>query len=361
MKRVILIGGLLVIAGLLSVPGVSLWYESGDGENCTRCHEMRPAFESWRASAHHKVKCQECHGDALTPDAQFHLNNVSRVRQHLLGELPEFTRIRESETTSMSQDCARCHRSQHAAWSAGPHAATYQKIFLDPKHNRDRMLMDDCFRCHGMFYEGSIGQLVTPVNHEGPWRLNDPARAAMPAIPCLACHAVHQRGIRHSKTQASPALAFFDRRSRQGVPAKHLPIPAMQKDGRAVKMSPDPRQGLCYQCHAALPAREVGSGDDRTPTGVHEGLSCQGCHDPHRQSTRASCATCHPRLSNCGLDVEKMDTTFLNKESKHNVHWVACIDCHPKGAPRQRLTSPSTPARASLRSPSSRVRPASAP
>jgi hypothetical protein len=103
-----------------------------------------------------------------------------------------------------------------------------------------------------------------------------------------------------------------------------------------VKISPDTRQALCYQCHAPLAGALVGSGDDRTPVGVHEGLSCLACHLKHGQQTRASCATCHPRLSNCGLDVEKMDTTFASTASGHNIHFVKCADCHPKGIPRQR-------------------------
>jgi hypothetical protein len=41
-------------------------------------------------------------------------------------------------------------------------------------------------------------------------------------------------------------------------------------------------------------------------------------------------------MSNCGLDVEKMDTTFLAATSKHNVHWVKCADCHPKGIPKKK-------------------------
>jgi hypothetical protein len=41
-------------------------------------------------------------------------------------------------------------------------------------------------------------------------------------------------------------------------------------------------------------------------------------------------------MSNCGLDVEKMDTTFVSANSKHNVHWVKCADCHPKGVPRKK-------------------------
>jgi len=49
---------------------------------------------------------------------------------------------------------------------------------------------------------------------------------------------------------------------------------------------------------------------------------------------RRSCAECHPRLSNCGLDVEKMDTSYAKPDSRHNVHTVACAECHVKGVPR---------------------------
>ena len=78
---------------------------------------------------------------------------------------------------------------------------------------------------------------------------------------------------------------------------------------------------------------QVGTGDDRTGIGVHEGISCLACHAQHGQKTRASCASCHPKMSNCGLDVEKMDTSFVSPNSKHNVHWVKCGDCHTKGVP----------------------------
>ena len=82
--------------------------------------------------------------------------------------------------------------------------------------------------------------------------------------------------------------------------------------------------------------RNVLLGDDRTGIGVHEGISCLACHEKHGQQTRASCANCHPRLSNCGLDVEKMDTTFFSTSSKHNIHWVKCADCHTKGVPAKK-------------------------
>ena len=107
-----------------------------------------------------------------------------------------------------------------------------------------------------------------------------------------------------------------------------------------VRMSPDQRQALCYQCHAPVAgAFQAGTGDDRTGLGVHEGLSCLSCHLKHGQKARASCATCHPRLSNCGLDVEKMDTTFLSAKSKHNIHFVKCGDCHTKGVPQKKVVA----------------------
>jgi hypothetical protein len=101
-------------------------------------------------------------------------------------------------------------------------------------------------------------------------------------------------------------------------------------------MSRDQRQALCYQCHAPLATREVYTGDDRTPIGVHQGLSCFSCHQQHGEQTRASCDNCHSQHLDCKLDVEKMDTSFKNKKSKHNIHSVKCLDCHEKGLPKRK-------------------------
>jgi hypothetical protein len=116
-------------------------------------------------------------------------------------------------------------------------------------------------------------------------------------------------------------------------------MPQMREGDRLVKGSPDRRQALCYQCHAPRAGMQVFSGDDRTPVGVHEGLSCLACHQKHGQTTRASCAACHPRLSNCGLDVETMDTTFKSPQSPHDIHRVACLDCHPQGVPTRKAAA----------------------
>jgi hypothetical protein len=248
----------------------------------------------------------------------------------------------------MDAQCQSCHRQEYAAWQAGPHSATYARIFLDKKYNGENMPMDDCLRCHGAQFEGGIRDLVTPVDRQGPWHLVDAKLANSPSMPCVTCHEMHRQGqpmnkagekgtiLGPSQEIVRPSLAFFDRRTEQYIPLADLPLPAMFDGARPVKMSPDRRQALCYQCHAPLSTDQVGSGDDRTGMGVHEGISCVACHAQHGQTTKASCATCHPKMSNCGLDVEKMDTTFASTKSKHNVHWVKCADCHTKGVPKKK-------------------------
>ncbi|MEO8592382.1 MAG: multiheme c-type cytochrome [Candidatus Solibacter sp.] len=352
MKRFVLVAGLVIAAALLSVPGTTLYFEARGGANCASCHEMQPLYQTWHSSSHRAVSCGKCHGDALTLNASFHMTNVHRAYSHVRGDLPEQIAFGNEYVMAMNGQCRACHQQEYAKWQSGAHSAGFARIFLDRKHNTENMLMDDCLRCHGMFYERGVSDLVQPVSRTGPWRLADPALEKQPSMPCATCHQLHRQGEPMRKTAvdgrqagksqeiARPSLAFFDRRTQDYVPLADLPLPAMQDGTRAVKMSQDQRQALCYQCHAPTASMQAGTGDDRTGVGVHEGISCLGCHEQHGQKTRASCATCHPKMSNCGLDVEKMDTTFLSTESRHNIHRVKCVDCHPKGVPRKAVKTP---------------------
>jgi hypothetical protein len=311
---------------------------------------MNSPYNRWHSSSHRDIACASCHGGAFTTNLAFHWKNASRVYAHTTGNLPEQIRMSNDDVLAIVQRCQSCHRQEFAQWSSGPHSATYTRIFTDKAHNHNRQLMDDCLRCHGMHFEGGIRDLVSKVDRTGPWRVVPAGLADRPTMPCLTCHGIHRQGptLRKAGVEGRvagptqeitrPSLAFYDRRTQTHIPVADLPLPAMQEGARNVKMSSDQRQALCYQCHASEGTRQVGSGDDRTPTGVHEGISCLSCHLKHGQKTRASCTECHPKMSNCGLDVEKMDTTFRTPDSKHNIHWVKCADCHPKGVPKKRDT-----------------------
>jgi RNase P subunit RPR2 len=354
-RRLYVILGFVIV--LLALPGASLYYEYAGGRSCARCHEIWQPYTDWRTSAHRNVPCSSCHGDVFTLEAGFHLANMRRVVTHLRGKVPENVQLKNEQLFQTMERCQKCHQQEYAQWQASRHSATYAQMFLDPTHNRQRLLVDDCLRCHGMYFEGGIRDLVTPVNTTGPWRLVAPELGDRPAIPCATCHQMHREGLPLPKPAAKgtvpevsqeiyrPSLALFDRRELAHVSAGRLSLPAMREGRRVVKISPDIRQGLCYQCHAPLASFEVNSGDDHTTIGVHEGLSCLACHQKHRQTTRASCTNCHPRLSNCGLDVETMDTTFKSPKSRHNIHLVKCLDCHPRGVRRRQRVSNVPPQR----------------
>lgn len=354
MRRVFIIGAIAAEGAaavlLLAASGATLYYAAGHGSACADCHEMAGQVGAIHGSPHYNAQCTDCHQVSAA-------DKLRHVTNHFTRSNPDGVHMRESDVRTMIPKCEGCHQQEYASWRAGPHSATYREIFLDASHNTRRRLNDDCLRCHGMYFDGAMRDLVQPQNTNGPWRLVRADLAAEPTIPCLSCHWIHREGVPQSKPPerisiAGPpvrdSLAFYDRREEMHFRAASLAIPALNDGTRSVKMSPDPRQGVCYQCHAPRQpdtgsaaainhwGPQAGSGDDRTPIGVHEGLSCVACHTGHNESARASCATCHPALSNCGLDVEKMDTTYANAKSSHNIHSVKCADCHQHGIPRAR-------------------------
>ncbi len=337
-----------VVLGAAGVSGASLYYDSQHGAGCTSCHEMAAYVGGVHDSAHRSQNCLDCHDTSLA-------TKLRHIAVHLGRTGPEAIRLRDVDVVSMTSACQKCHQQEYATWHAGPHSATYRQIFTDAKQNTQRRLMDDCLRCHGMHYDGSVRDLVQPLNATGPWRVVRAGFADQPTMPCLTCHWIHREGSLETKpaerisVAGSPvhdSLAFFDRRERMHFAAAELPLPQLFDGATPVKVCPDRRQAICYQCHAPRQpdtgsvaaahhwGPQAGSGDDRTPLGVHEGLSCFSCHQGHNENARASCKTCHPKMSHCGIDVEKMDTSYSNPASRHNIHWVRCTDCHTHGVPR---------------------------
>jgi hypothetical protein len=326
-KRLAIVGAVALLAIAAFIFGADRYYHHGDGTACASCHEIRQNVELWQVSTHRNMACTECHDSTMT-------GNVRRVVRHLGGDVPERVVLRTDDVLRMMARCRKCHQQEFASWQAGPHSASYARIFTGTEHKTT-----DCMRCHGMHFDGPIQDVVVPVDIKGPWRLVRPELKDAPTMPCMTCHEIHREGKPASKLKrasvegpvAPPSLSFFDRRSHVHYQAASLQIPQVHDAKGPLVISADPRDGLCYQCHAPRASLEGWSGDDRTPRGVHEGIGCIACHQGHNQSARASCATCHPRMSNCGLNVEKMDTTFASAGSRHNIHTVACSDCHADG------------------------------
>lgn len=324
-SRTIALGSIILYTSVLcimSLFGSTAYFHFGDPQyTCVSCHEMAEVHSEWSQSAHSSMHCRNCHGGSLTLDIHAVESHLNRVVQHFTGDPEKPINLSEHDVMNIHQSCQNCHPNTFEQWQNSEHATTYAQIFLDEKHNNMEVPANDCLRCHGMFHEGSIENLMTPLDKEGPWELLDPKKNDLPTIPCLACHQVHT-------SETSSIAHFFDERAGSHFRADQLPYPDIFHKDEKIETSTDSRQRLCVQCHAPDATHQLGTSDDKTPAGVHQGLSCIDCHSPHRLSARESCNTCHSIDTNCKLDVEKMDTSFLHRSSKNDIHTVSCQDCH---------------------------------
>ena len=340
---------LTLVAAALAVAvaaGYTTWTRLPAEHTCRSCHEIGPSFDTWTSSAHRDMACIDCHGTA-TSQGLHSLREKSRMLLvHFTGSPPDVIRANEEQTLAIMDRCIDCHRSQHADWIRSGHSATYAAIFLDETHNREEEIHPDCLKCHGMYFDGGVEDLVEPLTTDGPWRILPTGQADRPVIPCLACHEIHSPGepatrpdysapreISTRRPESPSPLVWYDRYTRQHIRGADMVVRPVLDGNRPVDVSSDERQRVCFQCHAPDPMAQAGTSDDRTPVGVHEGISCLACHSAHSQQTGDSCGQCHPAMSNCGLDVKTMDTTFRDPNSSHNVHFVECADCHPDGVP----------------------------
>lgn len=321
------------------------WNSANPQNSCGSCHEISPSVETSLTSSHRNIDCSDCHGTAVS-------NGVHSVKEKMnmffahVGEVKENDQIRlnELQIVEIMLRCEQCHRTQFADWKSGGHSATYAQIFLDEKHNEFEQPYWDCFRCHGMFYEGNIYDLIDPVSINGPWRLKSKSQYDIPTIPCISCHQIHSKNETRKaiKDYRNPKNIFYEREDRN-IPfglylradqiflrADYLSEPDICSNNESINTPSEYDYRLCIQCHSPDYSHENGSQDDRTPTGVHEGLTCNSCHKTHSNDAKNSCGDCHPAITNCGLDVKNMNTTYSSKESPHNIHFVACKDCHPE-------------------------------
>jgi hypothetical protein len=292
-------------------------------------------------SPHRKMTCSECHGTALSNGLHSLKEKGMMVVHHVSSEIIDDIRLKEDQVLAVMDNCKRCHAAEYAAWSSGGHSAMYKNIFLDKKHNGIEQINADCLRCHGMFSDVPIQLLVEPLNKTGPWKFKNSKMADKPVIPCMACHQIHNEGspkmnpdysnpadIFYSRQPSGANVSLYYRPDKIYIQAEYLPRLLLWDGNRSVKVSDDLLMRNCVQCHAPNAPHQAGKSDDRTPRGVHEGIGCTACHDNHSNDARQSCIRCHPAISNCKLDVTKMNTSFYNPESSNNIHWVGCTDCH---------------------------------
>jgi len=350
-KRILIIPAVALIGLTLIFGGYAQWNSANPDKTCASCHEISPSVNLWHESSHRNIGCTECHGTAISNGFHSLTEKVNMVFTHLEeGKRHDEIRMTENQVLELSERCAKCHQSEYAKWQSGGHSANYANIFMNGLHNQKEQPYWGCLRCHGMFYDGNINTLLqkTP-NSSGEWSFLNGGIASVPTIPCLACHGIHTgneqlgmatrlddpKEISYARPLRYTSLAYYIRADRRHIRADLLTKIAMSDLGKPVKVADDPATRLCMQCHSPNFKHQAGSQDDHTPTGVHEGLSCLACHVPHSNDARNSCSQCHPAISNCKLDVTKMNTSFADKNSPNNIHSMNCLSCHADGKKRK--------------------------
>lgn len=327
------------------------WNTASPDKTCASCHEIGKSVYSQAQSLHRNLHCKECHGTALSNGFHSIKEKGMMVVSHIKDKPIENVKLKEEQLLEVMSNCQRCHSSEFAKWTSGGHSIDYQHVFLNTKHNSTEQINFDCLRCHGMFFEGFVNEIVEPLNIIGPWELKKEKMATMPTIPCMTCHQIHQEGlpqarpdysdpktIYYQKKDSSSKLGFFDRHEKFSFPVSELPKLNLWQGDLVVNVSDDPIMRNCVQCHAPNSYHQAGTSDDRTPRGVHEGLSCMACHEPHSNDAKNNCGKCHPAISNCKIDVTKMNTSYVDAKSPNNIHFVACADCHKEEKRRMRIT-----------------------
>ncbi len=145
LKLLILASGLLIffLAGsILAVQATS------KPEFCISCHEMKPEYYTWKASAHNQLECVRCHvGPGLENIVRHKIGAMEQIYTHFTESY--FLPITMKEELD-NDICLTCHTIQRVVTPSGditlPHA-----MHVDVLEVR-------CTECHGAVAHGDIAR-----------------------------------------------------------------------------------------------------------------------------------------------------------------------------------------------------------
>ena len=265
-----------------------------------------------------------------------------------------------------SASCRPCHQREWSEWSRSGHALTLEAQLANASHNAAELLDQTCLKCHSPELGAvKIGDVVAPIDQKGPWKLIGPYAdsAGAPSISCKACHQQHsipKSGLlsgmdfgdestfyRNLPAATTTNLFIFDAYAQKYVEPQ--PIAPVIANGREISVEPTRSNRLCYTCHATARAESnlfepqtppsgdntLGSVDDRTLTGAHQGIACVTCHmagGSHTFNPMDSCAQCHGQGGATAslAYVQKVRTSYTDPSlsmlsgnfSPLNIHWL---------------------------------------
>jgi len=255
-----------------------------------------------------------------------------------------------------SEACANCHREMYASWADSGHRLQLQKA----NEARQRGLpipkgysWEDISYVIGGFktkayFVNQDGYIITTTKdgqptqtqynfHDQTWTSYRPGERV--PYDCASCHTTGYSPEGHQEGRLGIEGTWWE--DGIGCEECHGPGGDHVKDTARRYLRKIRSNVLCEQCHQRggidqRPLKDVGlplhhEQINELKSGVHKGLSCVNCHDPHKKAskTRNNCVICHSKAAS-------------NYEAGvHGQAGIQCIECHMARIPKPAIDSAS--------------------
>lgn len=187
LKLVILLAGIMLVFACISVGGIAYTMRS---QFCSSCHEMAPEYNTWKASAHDKIGCVDCHIEPgifnLMKDK---LGAMVQVYKHLTVSYDSPIEYPvEKKGLIKNEQCLKCHSVNRLYVLPG------DLIFDHSPHLAQDI---QCVQCHSGVAHGNITERKTSENAIIPFDDWNPKIGSEQVAPkfanptmdtCVACH-----------------------------------------------------------------------------------------------------------------------------------------------------------------------------
>jgi nitrate/TMAO reductase-like tetraheme cytochrome c subunit len=340
LKALILFTGLLSLILVITASAMEL---TSSSQFCQSCHEMRPEYVTWKASAHSQIRCVDCHIEPGTAKfIEYKVKFATELYKHFTGQV--YAPIVSDEPIK-DIVCERCHTSNRVATPSGD-------LKIPHRAHKDNKI--PCVRCHNAVAHANIADKA--FTSDGNWDkwIEPIGRAYMrkdfltfsmedclschkeegvgpEAKNCTACHAKLIKPESHNQpmfTQQHGVMAMTDIKQCDKCHSKTMSSvePKVPVDNPVVTYAR--KNTFCAECHSKM----------KTPPPSHT-TTWKLSHVLQAMEDRPGCLVCHDEgKPTRGSTATK---TYCYKCHITNMHYnVIVLGKHPKGPQVNASTQP---------------------
>lgn len=308
LKRIILIGTFTII-GIAAMQKIT--YEPAF---CGSCHEMKPQYVTWQASAHSKIACTSCHMEPevsnLVQDKVLLLNWVYK---HIKKSYFLPIELKKPMPNSV---CESCHSDSRIITPSG-----------DIKIPHDKHLAQGitCVTCHLGVAHGNIAQRqVTIDGNFDKWTSAVGLQNMVSTFrivnmsQCTDCHKMNKAPL--SCETCHKVIV---------TPPSHKTVSWVQEGQHGQEAYTDVQQ--CNKCHSNTLSDNLTHGSDVVASYVRSNTYCSDCHLKKPSSHKQDWSWQHGELSqkdkrSCMICHQQAD----KKQLAGKVVATTCNTCHGK-------------------------------